>query len=79
MEVNNLVERSSDRQKLSDAHTAAHISEVLKESLKEFSIDQSNIMAVVTDNGANIVKAIHDTFGTPHTVLCTYIGLQECS
>lgn len=56
--------------KLTQAHTAAHISEVLVNSLAEFSINKENIIAVVTDNGANIVKAIHDIFGKNHHIPC---------
>ncbi|XP_054734583.1 uncharacterized protein LOC129242048 [Anastrepha obliqua] len=56
--------------KLTQAHTAAHISEVLKGSLSEFSINKSNVSAVVTDNGANIVKSIYNTFGKNHHIPC---------
>ncbi|XP_018794091.1 PREDICTED: uncharacterized protein LOC108972077 [Bactrocera latifrons] len=44
--------------KLTEAHTASHICEVVIAALKDFSIHEKQVMAVVTDNGANIVKAV---------------------
>ena len=40
---------------------------MLINSLAEFCIKKENIMA---DNGANIAKAIHDTFGKNHHIPC---------
>ena len=48
---------------LIEAHTAAHISEVLTCSLSEFSINSENVLAVVTDNGSNI-SPIHTKLGS---------------
>lgn len=56
--------------RLTEAHTASHLSEVLMNALSEFSIKKDNVMAVATDNGANIVKAIHDTFGKKRHIPC---------
>ncbi|XP_054091451.1 zinc finger BED domain-containing protein 4-like isoform X2 [Zeugodacus cucurbitae] len=56
--------------KLTETHTASHISEVLIAALKDFSIDEKQVMAVVTDNGANIVKAVHDSFGKKRHIPC---------
>lgn len=56
--------------KMHEAHTAGYISEVLQNALKEFSINQEQVMAVITDNAPNIVKAIHDTFGKKRQIPC---------
>ncbi|KAL7723216.1 hypothetical protein ACLKA6_008764 [Drosophila palustris] len=56
--------------KLTQAHTAEHISEVLMTALENFSISKHQVTAVVTDNGPNIVKAIHQSFGKSYHIPC---------
>lgn len=54
--------------------TERHISEVIgkwmKTILQDWHIDDEKIIAVVTDNGANIKKAVRDTFGSSRHIAC---------
>lgn len=56
--------------KLTQAHTADHIAKVLMDSLAQFSLTNDQVMAVVTDNGANMVKAVHQSVGKSHHIPC---------
>lgn len=49
---------------LNESHTANYISQEMLKCLSEWDIPIDKIMAVVSDNGANITKAVKDTFGT---------------
>lgn len=55
---------------LSETHTADYISDKLLTTLNEWEISLDIILAVVTDNGANIVKAITNTFGKNRHIPC---------
>lgn len=55
---------------LEESHTSRFISERLQSLLNQWEITNDKIVAVVTDNGANIVKAITDTFSTDCHIRC---------
>lgn len=40
------------------SHTAVHIVEIIQEHLKEYNIEAEQVIAVTTDNGKNLIKAI---------------------
>lgn len=42
------------------SHTAAHISDMINEVIREFDIPSSKIHLIVRDNGANVVKGVED-------------------
>lgn len=56
--------------KLNQSHTAAYISSSLQNILNKWKISKDKIVAVVTDNGANIVRAVHDSFGKNRHLPC---------
>lgn len=56
--------------KLTEAHTAAYIFDVLAQVLTDYEINSDKIVAFVTDNGANIVKALGEQFGKHKHVPC---------
>jgi len=55
---------------LSGSHTANYIIQEIMKCLNEWDIPKDKIMAVVSDNGANITKAVNDTFGNHRYVPC---------
>lgn len=55
---------------LNESHTANYISQEIMKCLNEWDIPKDKIMAVVSDNGANITKAVNDTFGNHRYVPC---------
>lgn len=55
---------------LCESHTAAYIESQLTEILATWEINTNKIVAVVTDNAPNIVKAVSDTFGISKHVPC---------
>lgn len=55
---------------LGESHTAQYISSELSKVLFEWNINNNAVVAVVTDNGANIVKAMYDTFGKNKHIPC---------
>ncbi|XP_063931157.1 zinc finger BED domain-containing protein 4-like [Zophobas morio] len=52
------------------SHTAYNLTEYLIRICDEWKIDLSKVSAVVTDNGANIVKAVTDLFGKNKHLPC---------
>ncbi|KAF2880126.1 hypothetical protein ILUMI_26046 [Ignelater luminosus] len=60
-------EWGTDRDKISsvsnERHTLEHIAEMLLKACTEWGIDRDKISSVVTDNAANMVKAIDLAFG----------------
>ncbi|XP_025407340.1 zinc finger BED domain-containing protein 1-like [Sipha flava] len=48
---------------LNESHTANYISQEMLKCLSEWDIPKDKIMAVVSDNGANITRAVKDSFG----------------
>ncbi|CAD0205153.1 unnamed protein product [Chrysodeixis includens] len=55
---------------LGERHTSDYLSEILVKVCQDWRIDQENVTAVVTDNAANIVKAIELTFGKRKHIPC---------
>ncbi|XP_023211757.1 zinc finger BED domain-containing protein 1-like [Centruroides sculpturatus] len=55
---------------LQDRHTADYISEILQSMCDEWGIEKHQVMAVVTDNGANVSKAVKDLFGRDKHLRC---------
>jgi len=55
---------------LTQSHTADYIGSQLLITLSNWNINKKNIAAVVTDNGANMVKAIYDQFGKGNHIPC---------
>lgn len=56
--------------KLTKAHTADYLAQILSEVISEFKINEEKIVAFVTDNAANIVKPISDRFGKHKDISC---------
>lgn len=55
---------------LDDKHTSANLERWLLEIVEEWKIKQENITVVVSDNAANIKKAIVDAFGADKHLPC---------
>lgn len=55
---------------LNEKHTLDYLGQWLSEICIEWHIEKNNIVAIVTDNAANIVKAIHDVFGKNKHLSC---------
>lgn len=55
---------------LTQSHTAEYIANILLKVCDEWNIEQNKIVAVVTDAGANIVKAIEIAFGRSRHIHC---------
>lgn len=55
---------------LTERHTGEYIAETLLNTLMNFDIDSSKIISVVTDNGANMVKAVEIAFGKDKHIPC---------
>ena len=47
---------------LHERHTAEYMSEKLSEVFNDWNIEKTNIMAILTDNGANMVAAVRNLF-----------------
>ncbi|XP_045462939.1 E3 SUMO-protein ligase ZBED1-like [Harmonia axyridis] len=57
---------SLDVKELCDRHNAAYISEQLKIILNSWDINEKKVVAIVTDNGANMVAAVRLMEGNQH-------------
>lgn len=55
---------------LSERHNAEYLSNELKKICDEWNIKEEKIVAVITDNGANIVKAVAEMFGKNKHIPC---------
>ncbi|XP_011880756.1 PREDICTED: zinc finger BED domain-containing protein 4-like [Vollenhovia emeryi] len=55
---------------LEERHTAEYLGEWLLQICTEWRITKEQVVAVVTDNGANILKAITDSFGKHKHLSC---------
>ena len=65
-----LEEISLGMKELEDSHTAENLSQALTEILNEWAIKPDAVVAAVTDNASNIVKAIYNTFGQRKHLPC---------
>lgn len=55
---------------LDERHTSQYISEMLLKTCAEWGINKDYVMAVVTDNASNMVKAVELTFGKKKHIPC---------
>jgi len=55
---------------LKERHTAQYLSDIIQKILSDWQIDNSKIVTVVTDNGANVVAAVSKTFGKSRHTPC---------
>ncbi|XP_011685066.1 PREDICTED: zinc finger BED domain-containing protein 1-like [Wasmannia auropunctata] len=55
---------------MTERHTSEVIGRWMKMILEDWNIDDEKIVFVVTDNGANIKKAVRDTFGSNRHIAC---------
>lgn len=55
---------------LTQSHTAEYIASMLLQCCEEWGIDTGKVQAVVTDAGANIVKAVEIAFGKKYHIPC---------
>lgn len=55
---------------LNERHSSAYLSQIFLSTCSDWGIPLNKITAVVTDNGANIVKAVSDTFGAHRHLPC---------
>lgn len=55
---------------MTERHTSEVIGRWMKTILQDWHIDDKKIVVVVTDNGANIKKAVRDTFGFARHIAC---------
>lgn len=65
-----LVSTTLDAVELSESHTSDYISDIIKRTLDKWGIPVENILAVVTDNDAKMLKAIQTTFGANKHISC---------
>lgn len=66
-------------QELSDRHNAQYLGEKMSSLCEEWNISLSSVTAVITDNGANIVKTVSNAFGKNKHLPCfahIYIGFS---
>lgn len=55
---------------ITERHTSEVIGKWMKTILRDWHIDDEKIIVVVTDNGANIKKAVRDFFGSTRHIAC---------
>lgn len=55
---------------LEESHTGDYIGQQLIGILRGWNIDTEKVMAIVTDSGANMIKAIRETFGANKHIPC---------
>lgn len=55
---------------LKERHTAQYLSDIIQKILSDWQIDNSKIVTVVTDNGANVVSAVNRIFGKSRHTPC---------
>lgn len=55
---------------LAESHTAEYIGRMLLQTCHEWCIDPEKVSAVVTDGGANVVKAVDISFGKKCHIIC---------
>ena len=52
------------------SHTAVNIMNEIERILNEYQIEKQKIVSITTDNGANMVKASVDAFGSERHIPC---------
>lgn len=55
---------------LDERHTSEYIAEMLTKTCNEWGFDTEKVTAVVTDNAANMVKAVEIAFGKKKHIPC---------
>lgn len=55
---------------LNDKHIAEYLGQQINSMCQEWQIHSESVMSVITDNGANIVKAVSDNFGKHKHLPC---------
>lgn len=55
---------------ITERHTAEVLSRWIENIMDEWNIDKDKVVVMVTDNGANIVKAVHDILGSNKHLPC---------
>lgn len=55
---------------LAESHTAEYIGRMLLQTCHEWCIDSEKVFTVVTDGGANVVKAVDISFGKKCHIIC---------
>lgn len=53
-----------------ERHNDQYISEQIENILSDWEINQEKIVSIVIDNGANVVSAVHTTFGKHRHIPC---------
>ncbi|XP_074108741.1 E3 SUMO-protein ligase ZBED1-like isoform X1 [Cotesia typhae] len=76
VEENSLKTLTLDMIELTDRHTSENISKQFENILVKWNIPKHKVTAVVTDNGANMVKAVNDTFGVHKGLRCFAYSLN---
>lgn len=66
----NLLSVCLETLELSESHTAEYLADNLKNIFKKWGIDQTKIVAVVTDNDAKMIKAVQIIFGLNRHINC---------
>lgn len=57
-------------EELDQSHTADYIGNQILKTLGEWNIPDDKVVAITTDNGANMVRAIYDSFGKNRHIPC---------
>lgn len=55
---------------LNQSHTAEYIGRILVNTLADWGLEKTNVVAVVTDSGSNMTKAIIDQYTADKHVPC---------
>jgi hypothetical protein len=70
LEDTNMMTKNLSVHALDNRHTSEYISSIFNPEWESWGINRNKILAVVTDNGQNMVKAACDTFGVDNHVHC---------
>ncbi|CAH1379163.1 unnamed protein product, partial [Tenebrio molitor] len=70
LEDTNMMTKNLSVYALDNRHTSEYISSIFNTECESWGINRNKILAVVTDNGQNMVKAACDTFGVDNHVHC---------
>ncbi|CAH1979242.1 unnamed protein product [Acanthoscelides obtectus] len=67
---NKLCSASIEVHELNERHTGSYVGAQMKELLNKWNIAEEKVVAFITDSGANMVSAIHQTFGKDRHIPC---------